>query len=73
MATRIRTLESIVTTPATGGLSLPPNSIVTLSDDVLATSLITAGRAVAVPDATTALALFGTDRWEAHKYGTGVI
>jgi hypothetical protein len=69
MATRIRTLES----NATAGLALGPNWIVTLSDDALATSLISAGRAVAVTDVTTALTLFGTDRWEAHKFGTGAV
>jgi hypothetical protein len=70
VATRIRTLANAVTL---GGITLPANHILTLSDDAAATTLISLGRAVAVADATTALTFFGTDRWVMYKYGTGAI
>jgi hypothetical protein len=70
LATRIRVLENAVTV---GKLTLSPNHIVTLADDAAATTLISLGRAVAVADATTALAFFGIDRWVLYRYGTGAI
>jgi hypothetical protein len=70
MATRIRTLANTVTL---GGITLPANHILTLSDDAAATALIAAGRAVAVADATTLATLFATDRWVAYKVSTGAI
>lgn len=69
MATRIRTLDAIVAATYT----VPPNAIVTLTSDADATALISAGRAVAVADATTCSALFGTARWMAVPVGTGAI
>jgi hypothetical protein len=69
MATRIQLTDSMVTS----AYSLPRNCIVTLADDAAATALISAGRAVAVADATTCGTLFSTDRWMAVKTGTGAV
>jgi hypothetical protein len=68
--TRIRTLANAVTI---GGITLPANHILTLSDDAAATTLISLGRAVAVADGTTMLTMFGTDRWVAYKVSAGAI
>ena len=70
MATRIRTLDSIVT--ATGE-AVGQNWILTIADDTEAAALIASGRAVALADTTTCLTLFGTDRWVAMKVGTGAL
>lgn len=70
MATRVRTTDSVVDA---SGTTIPPSSIVTMSDDAVAAALIAAGRAVAVADATTCLTLFGTGRWIAVQVGTGPI
>jgi hypothetical protein len=55
------------------GVALGPAWVVTLSDDTLAASLISAGLAVAVTDATTAATMFATDRWIVTKFGSGAI